>query len=134
MKEKNLELKKDIEHLFTRLFFHDFYEKKMELLKKWDNLIFKFNNHSLPPNFHPKLFWESYELLKERLEYEKNTAVKVQEIDHFPIIRNLIKDMEKISYVDLFKLGLDIEDGRNTIITNFNTNSLFFKYEMIGIH
>lgn len=127
-------LQSQIENLFLSLPHEvDFQNKKRELLKEWSKISFLYKK-GLSSKFStsPTLKFENVESLKEFLQREKTLALKFQEFENGALISNLLKDSTQTTSATFFRLDYDIEHLDKEIKVLFDTNSLIFKYEVIG--
>ena len=123
-----------IENLFLSLPHKDeFQTKKKELLKEWSKISFIYKKGAkLKFSTSPIIKFKNIEALKNFLQKEKELAIKFQEFENGALISNLLKDLTKSTSVTFFRLDYDIEHLDKEIKVTFNTNSLIFKYAIIG--
>ena len=128
------ELQIQIENLFLSLsHIEDFQVKKSELLKAWGKINFIYKKGAkLNFSTSPTLNFKSVDALKDFLQKEKELAISFQEFENSALISKLLKDSTETTSIDFFKMDYEIEYSDNEINVLFYTNSLVFKYEIIG--
>lgn len=106
---------------------------KSEFLKTYRNTIFRFENRlHFEFQLNPMFRFDSKELLLEFLNKEKELSEKYMDYSNKEELEEMMDDIGSALTVDDFHLNYSIEIDRSEALVVFNTNSLVFKYEVIG--
>lgn len=106
---------------------------KAEVLSKYSDLNFIFNEFGdFEFNFNPIFRFDSAKELEAFIEREKSVAAKFQEQQNFDYEELNSAEEADPNSLDNFYLNYSVEINNEDVTVLFNTNSLIFKYEMIG--
>lgn len=106
---------------------------KGNLFNSYNKLYFRYDNsESLEFSTHPIFRFDTANLLNEFLQREKQLAIRFQEFELAVELNDLINEKGHSDTLDNFYLNYSIEINNDEVQVFFNTNSLVFKYEMIG--
>lgn len=106
---------------------------KNSLFTTYKKLYFRFDaSDGLEFSMNPIFRFDSTKLLNDFLEREKQLSLRFQEFEIAADLKNLINEKGNTDNLDNFYLNYSIEINEDEVHVFFNTNSLVFKYEMIG--
>jgi len=128
------ELQKLIDELFQKVNSKkafEFYKNKLN--KEFQNLYFICNNNfTFSYKLKPLLFFKDIITMRSFLNKEKELAINTQNFEHAAYIRDLINIPQIVSEIDYFYLKYSIVKSNNLLKIFFTTNSLIFKFGVIG--
>lgn len=106
---------------------------KSNLFKSYKNLFFRFDmNYEFEFNLNPIFRFDNPQAIKDFLEKEKQTSERFQEHNNIDEIQELINEFNDSDTLDHFYIHYTVEINDDEINVLFSTNSLIFKYEVIG--
>lgn len=131
--QKNLS--EDIDNLFLNAPNSDrFEELKKGFIAKWTSVKFV---HTKVDNFEYRrrivLEFNTKDSFKQYLEHEMNLALKSQDFETASNLRNVITRKDEPESTDLFYLHYEFEPFDDYIKVVFRTNSLVFRYGVVGV-
>lgn len=83
-------------------------------------------------NAKPIFHFDDKKALVKFLEKELAIAGRYQDNSHKSTIKNMLMDINEAFTIEEFYLDYTIETDDNNLLIIFNTNSMIFKYEVIG--
>lgn len=106
---------------------------KSEFLKNYRNTVFRFDNRPLFEfQMNPIFRFDDELTLRSFLNHEKELMHRYQDYSNKVDIEEMLEDINSSLTIDDLYINYTIElDGDDALIV-FNTNSLVFKYEVIG--
>ena len=106
---------------------------KNNLFNTYKKLYFRFDNgDSLEFNTNPIFRFDNLVLLEDFLQREMQLSHRFQEVEIAAEIQDMINEKSDFDTLDNFYLNYSIEIDEDEVNVYFNTNSLVFKYEIIG--
>lgn len=106
---------------------------KSNLFKRYKKLYFKIDHRmGFEFSINPIFRFDDAERLHEFLEHEKQLSVRFQDYEGAAELHKLLNEKEGSTDSDNFYLNYTVEITEDEVMVFFNTNSLVFKYEVIG--
>lgn len=124
----------DINSLFMQITSEEsFVSEKKKFRGKWDSLHFVYTqSNNLKHRKRLVLEFKGKDSFKKFLDREKALAVKSQEFANASHVRDIIVSEDDPKNTDFFYLHYAIQSDESSIKVLFNTNSLIFRYGVIG--
>lgn len=128
------ELCADIDSLFMHITSEEnFLSERKKFKAKWEGVCFVHTQSS--DLMHKKrllLEFKGKDSFKKFLDKEKDLALKSQEFGNASHVRDIIVGEDEPKSTDFFYLHYEIQPEESSIKILFNTNSLVFRYGVIG--
>lgn len=123
----------NIKELFLNIISPDFQMLKRSFISKWGKVDF-IGTQRTDLKHHVKEFleFENEDNLYQFLLKEKKLSIDFQEFEKAGQLSTLIRLLNNETKSNFFELFFEIELNKGEIKVYFHTNSLTFKYEMIG--
>jgi len=124
----------DIDSLFMHITSEESFVSEMKKFRdKWDSLHFVYTqSNNLKHRKRLVLEFKGKDSFKRFLDREQALAVKSQEFANASHVRDIIVGEDEPKNTDFFYLHYTIQSDESSIKVLFKTNSLVFRYGVIG--